>query len=188
MRFHLSTIFRWIAALLAVSFFACSGGEADAAPAATAPSATEESAPTAGTTTDLGSLFFEVKSGPHAGSYGGTLSGDSSLSVRSMGEQQLVTFRIMHEREDGSTDVFNGTVMVDGPLAAGDVDLSGQLVTTGYLPDGMSREDRFFSYSSTVGSGTLTIETIDTDAGAMKGTYTVNQDGIETVGRFELTP
>lgn len=194
MRFIQRTLHRSIPVVLAGLTLACGGGEeASVAVAsagdASAPAATKapaETAPAPVPTEDLGALTFEVQSGPHAGTYGGPLSDQSSLSVRAIGEQQFVSFRIMHEREDGSTDVFNGTLVIEGALEPGDVDLAGQLVITGYLPDGVSHDERFFSYTAASGTGTLTIETVDVDAGTLKGTYTLTQDGIETIGRFDL--
>lgn len=139
-------------------------------------------------TPSLGTLTFEVKSGAHAGTYGGELSDDSACSVRTIGEQTMLTLRIIHQREDGTTDVFNGNLTVDGDVAPGDIDLTGQLTTTGYLPDGTSHDEKFFSYSTALGTGTLTIEQIDPEGCAMQARFLVSQDGVETAGSFELKP
>ena len=187
---------RGLAPLALLLSVACGGSDsatpsaADAAPPPTAeapaPEAPAATAPAP--TADRGSLGFEVDSGPHAGSYGGALSDDSVMSVRKVGDMTLLVLRIVHERDDGTTDVFTANLNLAGEVGVGDIDLTGQMATSGHLPDGVDQDPRFFSLTAAAGSGTLSVTAIDPTQGTIEATYTLSQDGVAISGRFALTP
>jgi hypothetical protein len=164
----------------------------------TPPSAASETPPESTATTetaapeettadaDLGTLTFEVADGPHAGTYGGALSDDSTVSAGNFGGQSSLSLRLIHELEDGSTVSLAGGLPMDGEPAPGTYTLDGNLITIGYLPGGVSRDPKYFSVNTAAGSGSLTIDSIDLSAGAIAGSFTATQGELTIEGTYEL--
>ncbi|NOY00236.1 MAG: hypothetical protein GXP30_10945 [Verrucomicrobia bacterium] len=132
-------------------------------------------------------LFFTAKGGKNPGRYGGKLSKNSVLRVQKAGGKNIVILNVVHDRDEKSTVSFAATLQLKEAFKPGKYDLKGTMSQAALLPKGTSHGGDFFTVLAVAGSGTLIVESVNTEKGSIKATFTISQGDTTISGTIDKT-